>query len=421
MELLEVAEELGKLTSHNKVLFVKTEPEISNFTVLQGNLLVYGQKNVLTIPLTDNITNIFYQLKETILSEGMTVIFWNMKNIMSFFHFHIPRIKNNFSSTKVIDLKLIEMFLDIKLPPPNTLQEALKRIQPYLTNDNCKNIHKNIHKPLSLQVLPKMETYRGVVDIEKGRYVYPSYEIEGQAFGRLNCSKSFDDCVVPHNIGDDAKSLLKLRENYCFVYFDFRHMEVSMLQWLSKDEKLKKAMEEYDDLYKGIYKIVYNEECDTEEKREHIKSLFLPTMFGLAGQLDLRDKFKTAWSFMMDNQDQAKKRAIVKDYFGRPRSFAEKPWGVRGFLIQSASAIFCQEKLIALHNSLENNGNLLYSIHDGYIISTSKKNLQKVVRDSANTLHKESEMCKGLKIKTTCAIGLCLNRMTIIKEKSDND
>lgn len=429
---MELAEELARITSHNKILFLKTEPEIENFTrPFKGNLLIHGSKEILSISLNwsrEELMNIYNQLKCMVFTPEMTTILWNAKNLISYFTFHLPKHSVSFES-KWVDLRLIESFFDTKLAAPATLNEALRRLTPYLSDDKCQFIHTNIHKPLSMSVIPKIETYSGVVDNELNRYVYPSYEIEGQSFGRMNCHKSFDNCVVPTNMGDARKALLKLQnEKDVFVNFDFKHMEVSMLQWLTGDEVLKQAIESNSDLYKGIYSIVFQQPCDTEQKRETIKSFFLPIMFGLqAYNLSknsnisyqtaekiinlVKSNFPTAWKFMEDHQEQVKSTPLVRDYFGRPRNFTDKPLSVRGFMIQSPSAVFCQEKLIELHNSINTYGKLIYSIHDGYYLVANREKLNIVIMYGVKALQSESKTCKGLKLKVSCSIGKSLHQM----------
>lgn len=425
--LLKLAEGMSDLIAHDKILYLKTEPEIADFTrPFSGKIIVFGGKRSLTIPCfnKDEITNVFNQLRESIFSEGFTVIFWNLKNIATFFKFHLPKQTVSLNC-KFIDLKLVESFLDIRLPPPVSLEEALRRLNVYVTNEDLKKIHNKIHKPLALQVVPAMETFRGVINTEINKYVYPSYEIEEQAFGRLNCHKAFDNCVTPLNMGPDKKKPLKLQgERDFFVSFDFKHEQVSVLQWVTQDENLKKAMESNEDAYKGIYQSIFKEPCDSDEKREVIKGLFLPIMFGLYPEngsqlanvrLAIKNSFKTAWDFMESHQEQVKSTPIIKDYFGRPRSFSDKPLRVRGFLVQSPSAIFCQEKLIELYNSLDNYGKLIYSIHDGYILFANQENLNRVVVNGLKVLQSESKMCKGLNLKVSCSIGVHLNHMRQIQ------
>lgn len=443
MDLEKLAEELSNLVAHDKIFFLKTEPDIVNFTKpFNGTLHIYGSKRHIVVtfpPETEGIMHVFNQLRESIFSEGLTVIFWNVKNLMSFLKFHLP--KAPVINSKIIDLKLIEAFLGTKLSPPNSLSEALRRLNPYVTNEEAKLIHNKIHKPLALEVVPSMETFRGVIDTNINKFVYPSYEIEGQNFGRFNCHREFDNCITPHNMGDAKKESLKLKgEKDFFIYFDFKHMEVSMLQWLTGDQALKSVMDDNSDLYRGIYNIIFGEICDSDSKREMIKNLFLPIMFGLtpyglekeygvssraASQLHglVKEKFKTAWQFMEDNYNNVKSESLTKDCFGRTRSFSEKPLSVRGFMVQSASAIFCQEKLIELYNSLKNCGNLIYSIHDGYVLVAKQENLNKVIVSSLKALQSESKMCKGLQLNVSCFIGVRLSQLKqvpINKEKSVN-
>lgn len=444
VNLQQLAEELSNLISYDKIFFLKTEPDIANFTKpFNGVLHIYGGKHRITVNFpseTEGIVHVFNQLRESVFSEGFTTIFWNLKNLVSFFRYHLP--KPITINSKIIDLKLAEAFLGIKLGPPSSLSEALRRLNPYVTNDEVKTIHNKIHKPLALQVIPGMETFRGVIDVNLKKYVHPSYEIEGQAFGRFNCHREFENCITPHNMGDARKESLKLQgEKDFFIYFDFKHMEVSMLQWLTGDQALKNAMEGQDDLYRGIYKTVFGEDCDNDTKREMIKSLFLPIMFGLtpyglekeygvsakaASQLHtlIKEKFKTAWQFMEDRHESVKTAPTTKDYFGRIRSFEEKPLSVRGFLVQSASAIFCQEKLIDLHTAVDGCGNLVYSIHDGYVLVANQEKLNKVVVSGIKALQSESKMCKGLKLNVSCSIGVRLSQLKQVptsKEKNGNN
>jgi hypothetical protein len=441
IDLIKLAEDLGRLISHDKILFLKTEPEIANFTrPFDGDLLIYGEKRKVVVKLpTDlsDIRNVYNQLKECVFSEGMTSIFWNVKNLISYFKFHNP--KDIVLNSKIVDLKLIEAFLGIKQGPPTSLNDALRRLTLYINSEDAKSIHNKIHKPLALEVIPHMETFKGVIDEELNKFVYPSFEIEGQTFGRLNCHKEFDNCITPHNMGDEKKGMLKLKgEKDYFIYFDFKHMEVSMLQWLTGDAELKQAMNMNTDLYRGIYQMVFNEPCDNDNKREMIKSLFLPIMFGLtpfglerdygvseksANQIHwlIKNKFPTAWKYMEDHHEQAKKAPTAKDYFGRIRSFAEKPISIRGFLVQAASATFCQEKLIELHRCLNGHGNLLYTIHDGYVLVANEENLNKVIINGLKALQSESNICKGLKMRVSCSVGAKLSRLKQIVVNKEFD
>ena len=40
------------------------------------------------------------------------------------------------------------------------------------------------------------------------------------------------------------------------MMFDFRNMEVNMLQWLSKDERLGEIVAKENDVYSAIYEVV---------------------------------------------------------------------------------------------------------------------------------------------------------------------
>jgi hypothetical protein len=446
-ELLVLAEELGKLTSHNRLLYLKTEPEIQNFTKpFTGKIQIYGEKANLIIPVQGcDISNLFHQLRGTLFTPEMTVIFWNVKNLISYFRFHLPRTAITIDA-KWFDLKLIEGFFGTKLSAPVSLKESLHRLEPYLKSDECKKLHKHIHKPLALRVIPEMETATTVIDTEFKKYLYSSYEIEAQTTGRMSSHKSFDNCVVPHNMGDDQKNRMKLCDDKdFFVYFDFKHMEVSVLQWLSDDAALKNILSENEDLYKGIYKKIIGQSCDTDDKRELIKGMFLPVMFGLqpsglvekmaeegitislssASQVHLliRQNFKTAWDYLSEYQERVKFTPIISDFFGRSRSFVDKPWSVRGFIVQAASSVVCMEKLIELHSALGDCGKMLYSIHDGYVVVANEQKLNKIIGIGLKALQGASQMCPNLQLKVSCSIGIRLSHMKPLpgmKEKNGN-
>lgn len=443
---MKLAEELSKF-AQNKVLFVKTEPEIADFTrPFTGKLFIHGDRQYLTISLQDkdDVPNIYHQLSQFLFCEGITLVCWNIKNLISYFRFMLPKKTQINIAAKVVDLKLVEGFLGVKQTAPNSLMEALRRLGPYTDSSDCKLIHKEIHRPLALRVVPDMETCNLVIDMDSKKYAYTSYDIEGQTFGRLQTHESFKQCVTPHNMGDERKASLKLRNDKdFFVSFDFKHMEVSMLQWLTGDGLLRKILDEYDDCYEGIYQTIVGSPCDSKDKRELIKNVFLPVMFGMTshGMVKslskrgieinermaftihklVKEKFCIAYDYLSEYQERVKTTPVIKDRFGRPRDFSENPLSVRGFLVQSPSAVFCLEKLIELHGAIGGLGSLLYSIHDGYVLVANQEKLNRIVVTGLKTLQGPSKLCAGLKLKVSCSIGIRLSHMKPIpKEKSAN-
>ncbi len=441
---MKLAEELEKFVTDNRILYLKIEPELVDFTKpFNGKLMLYGEKKCLPIPLQriQDIHNIYNQLRQHVFSSEQTLICWNIKSLISYLRFHLPRQAPIVIDAKVMDLKLIEAFLETKAAPPKTLGEAMRRLAPYLKSEECKSVHKYIHRPLSLRVLPHMETLTLVSDNILRKYVYPSYEIEGQVNGRLGCCKAFANCVNPHALTQEDKARLQLRhENEFFVGFDFKHMEVTLLQWLTGDEELGRIIESGEDVYRGIYRTIIGQACNTAEKRQLVKDVFLPMMYGMgistlvekigisanaASTLFnvIRDRFATAWHWLDERQEQAKSTPIMRDHFGRRRTFDEKVWTVRNFLVQSPAAVVCLEKLIAFYDALGDVGSLLYSIHDGYVVVAKKDNLGKVVGIGRKVLEGSSKMCPGLNLRLACGIGVKMSHMKdvpIIKEKNAN-
>src|SRR5262249_34538517 len=122
-----------------------------------------------------------------------------------------------------------------------------------------------------------------------------------------------------------------------FVHFDYRHMEVSFLQWLSNDEALGAILNSGEDFYKTAYRAITGQECQNDKQRQGCKELFLPIFYGFSAgamanehnvSLTLAEKvierihklFPVAMSWISQEQDGD----IFQDYFGHLRTFAER-------------------------------------------------------------------------------------------------
>jgi hypothetical protein len=435
MSVQEYAWQITDLLEGSGSVFIRTEPEVPDFTVRAPfRVIISGisglrQKVELEVS-PDNIRAIVGIFDATIFNEEVVdrIYVWNLKSLSSYFHYFVARFVTPTNS--VIDLKIIENFLGIKKNRPENLVEAINRTKIAVRTKNWQKLYKSLHLPLSLRVLPTIETTPLLNDSTR-KSEHPYYEIEGQVFGRMNCMKKFANSYLPHNMGPESRKVLKPQGyNKRFLSADYRHCEVTVLQWLTGDEKLEEILNSGEDLHRRIYEIVTGDPCDTDTKRDISKLMFLPVVYGcgpktLARQLKVNESvgeelykriytnFPTAMNRMLDIQRLASKGDPVVDYFGRCRKFEDgKYYLARNFVVQGVAATVCQEKLIALYKALDGeNVRLAFSVHDGFCIICSIEKAKQAYQIVKSTLESESKLCPGLKMKVQIKFGARLDRM----------
>lgn len=433
MDTHEISKHLHTLLVDTKSVFVKTEPETLDFTNgLSAKIHVSTQNGTLEFEInSQNILVIIGMLSATIFEpEKVDRLYtWNFKSLTSYVLYNISKFvtpKNN-----CIDLKPIEGFLGVHLNSPKNYFEALDRVKLAVKRGGWHQVYKQVHQPLFLRVLPSIET-TPLLNLESRRPEYPCYEIEGQTNGRLNSRKAFLKSYLPQTMGNDVKSIMRPHGyGVRFVTSDFRHCEVTVLQWLSNDERLLEILESGEDLHRRIYEIVTGDKCDSDKKRNLSKKLFLPVIygcgpFGLSKNLSINENvakelidrifksFPTATNWIMEKQQQAM-HGVVKDYFGRPRSFkSEEVYLARNFVVQGVAATVCQEHLIEVHKSLKDGIKIVFSVHDGYcfVIPTAKaKEMYIFLKEK---LEAESKLCPGLRMKIEVKFGARLDQMKVL-------
>lgn len=414
----------------DKVVYIKTDTEIGDFLrTSRAVMQVHGKTLRLDIPLAEReIRGLMQNLMLSLFSEAKTIIFWDVKPLVTY----MKHRSNNFEiKSKVIDLKLLESFVGISHKAPVSWSEAMKRTQHCTNQKNAMDIHKKIHIPLALKVIPDLET-NGIANPKKGRTLYSSYEIEGQTTGRLRCTQPTPVYLNPHTLDPDDEEvggLIPLPHDL-FVSFDFKNMEVAVLQHLSKDEVLGKIIADASkDVYVEIYKTVTGfQEVDPKNARNIAKSFFLPIVYG-QGPSSLMDslgideatarelhittvrKFPQVFSWVSDQHEQAEKTSRVIDCFGRVRVFEEKMYRARHFVIAAPAAILCMEKLIKLHAELPKDARLIFSIHDGYYMTTNRANYREVCIAARQILEQPTELLPNFSLKVSCSIGKTLSDM----------
>ena len=282
------------------------------------------------------------------------------------------------------------------------------------------------------RVVPEMET-NPLVNLKNKGFSYCYYELEGQANGRMKTLKISNNSYMPHSMSVEEKQNLALPDpEEIFLVFDYKHMEVSVLEWLSKDSGLSEILSEDRDLYSSIWENLTKTDAD-ESQRSLCKKIFLPVVFGLGPRglskklglseknssrliYKLTDTFPVAFSWV--ESQRVDSNNFATDFFGRRRKFLENEfYKIRNFCVQSPSNMICLKKLVDLHDSLiGTSAKLRFHVHDGYVISCKENELKNIYENAKSVLEKSDKMFPNLKLKVSCKYGKKLNDLCNIKE-----
>lgn len=418
---IKLALQLDKLLEAGPNVFFYLVPEQVDFTSATSfSIGLMSKSNHFQVEVNkQNVYEVSSLLKSSVFEEGVTLIGWNLKNYFSANRFWSG---GNFSfEGKLLDLKIAESFIGIHQKMPGDFDELRARVKVVVTNkswDSFRNLSQKIYQPLFSQVLPAIEC-EGVFDKDNRRILYPFYEIEGQVNGRLSCSKFLKEGFNPHSLSDEEKKRYYPRRNDCtFLAFDYLHMEVSMLAWLSKDDALLDALGN-GDFYKSLFKMLSGKEVETDTQRTFCKTLFLPVVYGqsshsLAEKLEvsadtakkivekLHKLFPKLFIWIENYNVEAD---IYRDYLGRCRTFEPgKEYKYRNFIVQAPSAVFCLEKLVGLYYDLGIYGSMVAHVHDGYLMRVEKKRVNEIETLVKSSLESESNIFPGLKLKVNSKI-----------------
>ena len=247
----------------------------------------------------------------------------------------------------------------------------------------------------------------------------------------MKCSEDFKKSYNPHSMSDEEKACLTTPDydNKTFLYLDFKHMEVSVLQWLSKDKILGTILQTGRDLYELIWETVTGIDCN-EELRSKCKSFFLPLIFGegvktLSESIGIsegtawklfkktNDKFEMAFDWVKDQKLDS--NGLCIDRLGRIRKFEDDyAPRIRNFVIQSPAATVCLHKLVKLHNAIPGLGKICFHLHDGYCIMAYKGQEEKLYKKAKEVLEAPEELYPGLILKVSAYQGTKLNELKLI-------
>lgn len=434
-------------TFHEALLEISGEnlyisiPEVMDFTSIQKptKIVIHSLKKTIEIPFTENdlkFKEIIGFLSFSINSAKSILVTWNLKVLLSY-------VKGRLGTDleldgKIFDLKFLESYCGENKSSPTSFGEAFQRLSNLGKKNNWKDIntiYQKVYLPL-IFTMPMIETI-GVAHKAKHSKLYPFYEIDGQINGRMKCSSVFSKSFNPHGLVDDDKENIRpLGFEQKFMCFDFKHMEVSVLQWLSKDEYLGELLITGQDLYSAIWESLTKQACNPVY-RQKCKDIFLPVVYGLGAEglskkldwpLDvtknviykLQKIMPQAFDWIKKQQDSLIEGVGV-DFYGRTRSF-DASYKVRNFVIQSPASLVCLHKLVEINKALKVTeikmrekedrpqiANLVMHIHDGYVLTMKNSNIQRTYEMVKPILEAEDELYPGLRLKTTCGVGEKLN------------
>lgn len=413
----EIAGVLVGFLKRNNSIYLHTEPEITDFrqtftgiiTMLGAN----GEGVQFNLP-NGNLQSLVGMLTCSVFGGNKTVYTWDVKKLFSYFYHRLVRRYQANVLARVIDIKYGEAFLGIDSERPQFFEDAQNRGQHIVNHSECWNIHHRVHVPLATRVLPKVET-AGLLDVEHRGVRFPVYDIEGQVHGRLRCRKAFPDSLLAHNLQKEDKARLRPARLDCqLAVLDYKAMEVYILHWLSKDERLGKIISSGRDIYSTIYSLLFGLKC-ADSNRQFIKDTFLPVVYGiqsesLANKLEISQEdaksliekyktyFATAMSWVQKHQDQARE-GVVCDYLGRPRSYEKEHWIARNAIVQGPAAAVCLEKLVSVYDELFGHCEIVATIHDAYILEIPKYIFQEIVLRATQILEEPSQILPDLKLK----------------------
>lgn len=373
-------------------------------------LFVHMKKTVIELVQQDVYTFISF-IKVHLLENGFIIVGWDLKD---FFTVIRKKSNNNIEAEcNIFDIHVIQGFFGLERSKPSDWQEAVAFLSKINKEDNFANfvkLNKQIYNPLITKVLPNIESF-GVINQEK--IIYPHYNIEGQSFGRLSCDKIYG--YNPHSTIEEERVLIKPKIiDGEFLYLDYKNMEVYVLQWLSGDERLKKALSLGVDFYKLLFKIINNKECATNDERESIKNIFIPIIYGLslnslikqynytedqAKKLvnRLENYFPTAFAYL-----KSKSTEVCQDYYGRKRSF--EAYKGRNFSISGPANMICLNKLIQLNNLIID-ARITATVHDGYLLTLPSKRIVEAREAAKQVLEAECDFAPGLRLKVATKHG----------------
>jgi hypothetical protein len=429
----DIAELMGRLAS-NDLYFCMGGDSVAGSPEFSGNEIYFHCGGVRTrVGCSDGVSlsYIASSIHHFIRPRGI-VTTWSCKDIFS-----VVKARTEIpmeAPASLYDLALICSYLSIDAGRPERFRDAVDVLKRCVAHPGWKDFapfYFGVYVPLCTKVLPDIETCC-LVDNSKRMCVYPHYDVEGQANGRMKAYAPTEAHYNAHSMGpEQRRNLRPSGYDDVFVSFDYRNMEVNVLQWLSGDKALGSILEGDNDPYKAIWAKITRTDA-TEAHRALCKNMFLPVAFGqgarsLSLKLGVKEKFAAEIIHRLVSTfpvafDWVKTQSpngdnMASDRFGRRRIFdGQKLHKIRNFVVQSPASMICLRKLVRLHESLSGRARICFHVHDGYSVICAKSQVNEVFELGTKVLEEEDPMFPGLKLRSACKFGNCLDQLEPINK-----
>jgi hypothetical protein len=434
LTMTEFAEVLPQLKGKDLYLYLSKEcPDWTSSEECVELVLHYGGKKAsLSLADVESSSYLASSLYHFI-DENSVVMCWGIKDLFTYLK---GKTEIDLEMVgRIYDISIICSYFGFPLDKPKTFNSAAAILRAAMNESGWTrfcDFYRSVYRPLFSKVMPDIETHC-LIDNAKRRCVYPTYVIEGQINGRLKAVKNGLSSYNPHSIGANEKANLRPKDyDEVFVYFDYKNMEVNVLQWLSRDAALAGILDSGKDLYREIWSRITQQDHPTDSHRTLCKNIFLPVVFGqgarsLSKKLGIKEEIASKLIYKLNstfpvafdwvNSQTTDGNNTATDVFGRRRKFEDHElYKIKNFCIQSPASMICLRKLVRLHEALSGKAGICFHVHDGYCVLCNKNEVGFIQEIGSAALEEEDPMFPGLRLKTTCKFGHSLNDMQNIKE-----
>lgn len=383
MNLTEFSQKIFELTQNEKefLIIFLDKIDFTNPVIPKFELSTKNEKFIFNdLKIENNRFSVWVNiLLGTIFKEGNIVYSWEIKPFFSFIRMYLGY---DFSvKSSILDLRIFSSYLQVKLEKIDFLvcKEFIDKVP-----DHLLKINDDIYNPMIKTVLPAIET-EGIYLKNSANKKYLNYDVEGIKLGRLRCTKLSDRFINFHTMKEEERGWICNQVDHKFLTFDYNHIEVNVLAFVSGCKILNKIIEEGKDAYEEIYKIISGSKKCGEKQRNLIKDVFLSVVYGVGKETlsklsnlpieatnNLYDlivsKFNGLFVYLKGVQQEADKNGKITDHLGRVSYYEGNGYKARNAIIRGLADYICQEKLCELYFNKPNRVQLFGSLHDGYFI-----------------------------------------------------
>ena len=251
-----------------------------------------------------------------------------------------------------------------------------------------------------------------LIDKRTGR-IHTSFNQTGTETGRLSSSNpNLQNIPVKTDIGRNIrKAIIAEGKNYYLISCDYSQVELRILAYLSKDEKLTAAFKENKDIHKATAASIYGvEEHEVDEsmrevaKRVNFGIIYGQTSYGLSRDLNISPsqaqdfidayfvKYPQVQSYISSQISKAEELGFVTTVLGRRRYLPEinnKNLNIRQFAqrqavntpIQGSAADMIKLAMISIQNEIKARNlksRMIMQIHDELVFEAHKDELKEL-------------------------------------------